>query len=151
MALVPLHQPPHRHTHHSPPPPPLLQAPPENRTPHILRQRNVISGCLLAFFLTGTLSIHVYYLPIYFQVIVNSSATHSGTNLTQYLLSNVLFTIIAGGLVTRLGNYNAPAPIGPLLNVACCALLTTLEVDTSTPSSIGYQILTAAGSGMAIQ
>lgn len=106
--------------------------------PRIMRQPNVIAGCLCTFFLTGTLSVHIYYLLAYFQVIKNDNASHSGTSLTYYLLWSVIFSIIAGAVATKSGYYNPPALPGPLVNLASCALLTTLKIDTSTPTWIGF-------------
>jgi hypothetical protein len=117
----------------------------------ILLQRTVGASCLASFFLAGSLLIHSYYLPYYFQAINGDTAIKSGVNVMPYLISTVVLSLLTGAIVSKTGYFTPPAILGPVLSTVGCGLLTMLEVNTPSSKLIGYQVLAAAGIGMAIQ
>ena len=119
--------------------------------PSIVLQRSVAASCLTAFFIYGTMLIHGYYLPIWFQAVKGDSAIASGVSMIAYVLANALFSLLAGAIVTKVGYFTPPAIIGSAIGTVGCALLSTLQVDTPSPKWIGYQVLVSAGLGIAIQ
>lgn len=119
--------------------------------PRIILQRSVAASCLGAFFIYGTFLVHAYYLPIWFQAIKNDTAIMSGVSLIAYVTGNALFSVIAGVSVSRFGYFAPPAIIGAAIGTVGCGLLSTLNVDSGPGRWVGYQILTSAGLGMAVQ
>lgn len=119
--------------------------------PKIMLQRTVLWSCVAAFFIYGTLLVHAYYLPIWFQAIKGDSAITSGVSMMGYVLPNALFSLFAGAIVTKIGYFAPPAIIGSAIGVVGCGLLTTLQVDTRSANWIGYEVLASAGLGIAIQ
>lgn len=117
----------------------------------VIFQRSVSASCLIAFFIYGTMLIHAYYLPIWFQAIKGDSAVHSGVSMIPYMIANALFSLLAGIFVSKNGYFVPPAIIGCAIGTVGCGLLSTLNVDTFSDKWIGYQILTSTGLGMAIQ
>ena len=119
--------------------------------PRIVLQRSVAASCLGAFFIYGTFLVHAYYLPIWFQAIKDDTAIKSGISLIAYVSGNALFSVIAGISVSRFGYFAPPAIIGAAIGTVGCGLLSTLQVDSGPGQWAGYQILTSAGLGMAVQ
>ncbi|KAL6718352.1 hypothetical protein ACLMJK_004441 [Lecanora helva] len=119
--------------------------------PRIILQRSVALSCLAAFFIYGTLLIHAYYLPIWFQAIKGANAVHSGIDLIAYMIANALFSVLAGILVSKVGYFAPPAIIGAAVGTVGCGLLSTLQVDSNAGHWVGYQVFTSAGIGMAVQ
>ena len=119
--------------------------------PTIVLQRSVAASCVAAFFIYGTMLLHAYYLPIWFQAVKGDSAIDSGVSMVAYMLANALFSLLAGAIVTLVGYFTPPAVIGSAIGVVGCGLLSTLQVDTPAGKWIGYQILASAGLGIAIQ
>ena len=119
--------------------------------PRIILQRSVALSCLAAFFIYGTLLIHAYYLPIWFQAVKGASAINSGIDLIAYMIANALFSVLAGILVSKVGYFAPPAIVGAAVGTVGCGLLSTLEVGSSAGYWVGYQVLTSAGIGMAVQ
>lgn len=119
--------------------------------PRIILQRSVAASCLGAFLIYGTNLIHAYYLPIWFQAIKNDTAIMSGVSLIAYMIANTLFSVIAGILVSKLGYFVPPAILGAAIGTVGCGLLSTLQVDSGPGQWVGYQIVTSAGLGMAVQ
>ena len=119
--------------------------------PRIVLQRSVSVSCLAAFFIYGTVLIHAYYLPIWFQAIKGANAIQSGVDLIAYMIANALFSVIAGIFVSKVGYFAPPAIIGSAIGTIGCGLLSTLCVNSSAGAWIGYQVLISAGLGMAVQ
>lgn len=119
--------------------------------PRIILQRSVSVSCMAAFFIYGTVLIHAYYLPIWFQAIKGANAVQSGVDLIAYMIANAVFSVIAGILVSKVGYFAPPAIIGSAIGTVGCGLLSTLQVNSSAGHWIGYQVLTSAGLGMAVQ
>ena len=119
--------------------------------PRIILQRSVAVSSLGAFFIYGTFLIHAYYLPIWFQAIKNDTAIMSGVSLIAYVIGNALFSVMAGILVSKTGYFAPPAIIGAAIGTVGCGLLSTLQVDSGPGQWVGYQVITSAGLGMAVQ
>lgn len=119
--------------------------------PRIVLQRSVAVSCLGAFFIYGTFLVHAYYLPIWFQAIKNDTAIMSGVSLIAYVIGNALFSVIAGISVSKIGYFAPPAIIGAAIGTVGCGLLSTLQVDSGPAQWVGYQVVTSAGLGMAVQ
>lgn len=119
--------------------------------PRIIFQRSVAASCLGAFFIYGTFLVHAYYLPIWFQAIKNDTAIMSGVSLIAYVIGNAVFSVIAGISVTKLGYFAPPAIIGAAIGTVGSGLLSTLQVDSGAGQWVGYQVVTSAGLGMAVQ
>lgn len=117
----------------------------------IIGQRTVAASCAFSFFVFGAMLVHAYYLPYWFQAIRNDSPIQSGVHLIPYMTSNFLFSVVAGLLVTKIGYFNPPALLGPIIGAIGSGLLTTLEVNISTAKWIGYEVLTALGIGIMLQ
>ena len=119
--------------------------------PRIVLQRSVAISCLGAFFIYGTFLVHAYYLPIWFQAIKNDTPIMSGVSLIAYVIGNALFSVIAGVAVSKTGYFAPPAILGAAIGTVGCGLLSTLQVDSGPGQWVGYQVLTSAGLGMAVQ
>ena len=125
----------------------------ENATtpPRVLKQRSVMAGAWFSACLGASFFVLIYYVPIWFQAIKNTTATESGIRNLPMILALVIFSILSGILVTVLGLYT-PWMIGSSVLMAIgCGLLSTWAVDTSPGKWIGYQILYGIGVGIGMQ
>jgi hypothetical protein len=71
--------------------------------PRIASQRSVAGAVAFAFALGSAFFVYVYYLPIWFQAIKGTTATGSGVRNLPLILSQVLFSVIAGVAITKIG------------------------------------------------
>lgn len=117
----------------------------------IMANRGVAASIGEMFFLSGALLVHTYYLPYWFQAVRGRTPVQSGVDLVPYVATNFAFSMIAGIAVNKTGFFAAPAILGPAVACVGCGMLTTLRVDTSTATWAGFEVLTAAGMGMAMQ
>ncbi|KAM0545294.1 hypothetical protein ACHAO7_008433 [Fusarium culmorum] len=119
--------------------------------PRILRQRTVLAACLFNFFMGTVLVIYAFYIPVWFQVVKGKSPQDSGIALLPLLLSNVVFVIVGGILVSVIGYCNPFAIAGSAILIVGAALITTWTADIEKGKWIGYQIITGTGMGFALQ
>ncbi|KAI1389670.1 major facilitator superfamily domain-containing protein [Hypoxylon trugodes] len=117
----------------------------------ILKKRIVWTSCLYYFSLTTTLFVSSQYLPIYFQGVKGAGPTMSGVDLLPGILTQVLFVLVSGAAVTKMGYYLPWATFGAALTSIGCGLLSTLAPTTSTGKWVGYQMLSGAGRGSGLQ
>ncbi|EAW22604.1 MDR family MFS transporter [Aspergillus fischeri NRRL 181] len=119
--------------------------------PRVFKNRTVLAATLFALFFGGAFFVLVYYLPIFFQSVKDSSAMKSGIQLLPLMLATVVSSVVMGGAVTAVGYYT-PFLIGSTAIAAIGAgLITMYEIDISTGKWIGYQIVLGAGVGAGFQ
>jgi MFS family permease len=117
----------------------------------ILKQRTVAASTLFAFTIQAAMTVVIYYIPIFFQALKGFSPTKSGVATIPIILSLVTGTILAGGLVQRIG-YPAPFMIlSAVIFSVGIGLLTTWPVDVNHSVWIGYEFLIGFGVGIGMQ
>ncbi|KAE8557516.1 hypothetical protein EYB25_002223 [Talaromyces marneffei] len=117
----------------------------------MLRNRVVWSSCLVIWFLFGAMMVYSYYLPIWFQAVKDASSLQSGVDVLPFILSQVVASIVSGGLVRKVGYYLPFVIVCGVLLTISAALMSTFEVDTTSGKWIGYQILGGFGQGLGLQ
>ena len=117
----------------------------------IFFRRTVFFSAMFSFFVGSSFLIVVFYLPLYFQGVNGTSATHSGIDTLPLLLSVVLASIVGGILVTVLGYYTPFMICGMALFTIGCGLLSTLSPETPFGKWFGYQVLSGVGLGICLQ
>jgi hypothetical protein len=117
----------------------------------VVRVRIFWSSCLTCFFQFGSMLCLNFYLPIWFQAVKGVSPASSGVDLLPSIISQMLFAIVSGIAVRKVG-YFLPFSIAcGCLTAISTGLLSTLVPNTSTAKWIGYQIIGGAGRGMGMQ
>lgn len=75
----------------------------------------------------------------------------SGIRTIPYVAGLSVLAVVAGIAVRVIGYYAPPALIGSALFTVGAGLMYTLQVNTSQPKWIGYQVLAGGGAGAAFQ
>ncbi|KXX76653.1 putative HC-toxin efflux carrier TOXA [Madurella mycetomatis] len=119
--------------------------------PRLFRRREVWVGSVYAFLFAGSYFVIIYYLPLYFQSIGNSSPTDSGVRNLPLILSVTVATIAAGAAISSTGIAAPIAVVGAAIATVASGLLYTLDIGTETGKWVGYQILGGFAWGAAFQ
>ncbi|KAF2437260.1 MFS general substrate transporter [Karstenula rhodostoma CBS 690.94] len=126
--------------------------------PNLLKKRHVWAGSAYTFFLGAGFFILLYYIPIYFQAVLATSAEQSGIrNLaliiaqTDHVPHAVLAVIVGGILITALGQFAIYMVVGSVLATVAAGLIYTLDVDSSSGEWIGYQVFIGLTVGLGFQ
>ncbi|KAJ5598454.1 Major facilitator superfamily domain general substrate transporter [Penicillium hordei] len=117
----------------------------------ILSRRIVWASCMNYGLFAGCSLNSTYYLPLYFQAVRDATPTMSGVDLLPSILGTMIFAMITGVLVGRVGYYLPFAVAGGALTMLGTGLLITLAPTTSTGQWIGFQILQGVGRGLGLQ
>ncbi|KAK4191252.1 major facilitator superfamily domain-containing protein [Podospora australis] len=119
--------------------------------PRLFRRRAVWVCSLYSLLFAGSYFVVIYYLPIYFQAIDNTSPTESGVRNLPLILSVTVATIIGGAAVSATGYATPLAVGGAAIATIAAGLLYTLDIGTGTAKWVGYQILGGIAWGAAFQ
>ncbi|POS77323.1 MFS transporter [Diaporthe helianthi] len=116
--------------------------------PRVIKMRSVWSGALFAAATGAAFFSSVYFLPLWFQAVKGSSAVDSGIMNLPMLISVVLFSLIAGVVVSVAGYYTPFMLMSTILMSVGYGLISTFQPDTGAGVWIGYQIIAGAGVGV---
>ncbi|WPG99119.1 Hypothetical protein R9X50_00193000 [Acrodontium crateriforme] len=117
----------------------------------MLRKQHVwVSGVSMGF-LSSSMTILSYYLPIYFQSVRGKSAAISGVYLLPGILSQLIGAVSSGKLVGKFGYYLPWAVASGVLTAVGYGALSTLNPTSSTGKWIGFQIIAGIGRGFGLQ
>ena len=90
----------------------------------------------------------IFFIPLYVQGVVGSSATSSGLVLTPLMLTSVVGSVVSGQLVSRLGKYKWIAIMGMLVSVAGVLLLVRLNVNSTNNDVLLAMLVLGLGLGI---
>ena len=125
----------------------------ENATvpPRIIKQRSIAFGSWFVACLGGAFFILIYYVPIWFQAIKETSAVESGIRNLPMILSLVVMSILSGIAVTTFGYYTPWMIASAVFQAIGVGLISTWKVSTGHSEWIGYQVVYGIGVGFGMQ
>ncbi|KAJ1984311.1 hypothetical protein H4R34_000735 [Dimargaris verticillata] len=113
--------------------------------------RNVWIASVLGFFIGWVLFTTIYYVPLYYQVAHQNTATQAGLQLLPFLGSLNVIAVGVGYFTEKVGHYRPVTSLG----MACMAIglgLLYLLTPTFSAALTGFFLgLAGAGVGLAIQ
>ncbi|KAI1842438.1 hypothetical protein JX266_011333 [Neoarthrinium moseri] len=102
-------------------------------------------GDSAAFFVNGPFQTIIYWLPVWFQGVLQNSPTASGVNFFPTVIADVLAAFIGSALVSQRGWWNPFVILGSITVSIGGSLLTTIYPDVPGGHWIGYQIQGGVG------
>lgn len=115
----------------------------------MFKQRTVAFGTMVNFGVAGAYFTMLYFLPIYFQSVLGSSAIRSGVQTLPFIVAVIFTVTITGGIVNKTGVYIPMLLIGTFLTAIGGGMLYFLEPDSSQARWAGLQFFAGFGPGMA--
>ncbi len=89
----------------------------------------------------------IFFIPLFVQGVVGTSATNSGLILTPLMLTSIVGSVISGQLVSRLGKYKWIAILGMLISIAGGLLLVRLDVHSGNNDVLLAMLVMGLGMG----
>ncbi|KAJ3161525.1 hypothetical protein HDU88_007330 [Geranomyces variabilis] len=117
----------------------------------VFENRSVPAVVAAAFCLGAAFFSLVYYISLYFQIVKHHSATKAGIDSIGLILAVSVFSVIGGQAISRTGYYVPFFYIGSILTCTACALISTLDENSSTGKQWAYMVLAGTGIGSMIQ
>ncbi|KAK3996230.1 MFS general substrate transporter-like protein [Cladorrhinum sp. PSN332] len=117
---------------------------------HLFSNRTSATAFALTFLHSIVTIWALYFLPVYFQGVLGSSAQRSGVQLLPTILILIPFAIAAGGVMSKLGRYRPIHHIAFALMAIGMGLFSLLDEKSNTGTWVGFQIVESAGAGFMI-
>jgi EmrB/QacA subfamily drug resistance transporter len=89
----------------------------------------------------------IFFIPLFVQGVIGTSATNSGLILTPLMLTFVVGSIVSGQLVSRLGKYKWLAIFGMIASFAGMLLLFRLDVNSGNSDVLLAMVVLGVGMG----
>ena len=118
--------------------------------PRLYKRRSLSATAAFQFFFMGSYIVLLYYLPIYFQAILDATPIRSGVNNLPLVLAASLFALAGGIVVTKTGRAQLVMLVGSMLATVAIGLVYTFDLHTSTAKWAGIQIFVGAALAFAI-
>ncbi|KAL2159786.1 hypothetical protein VTH06DRAFT_1919 [Thermothelomyces fergusii] len=119
--------------------------------PRVIMQRSVACGTGFTFFLSGSMLMLVYYVPVWFQTVKQVDPIKSGIYTLPLVLSLVASSVAAGGITQKIGYYVPSMLLSPIIMSIGEGLLSTLDRDSPTAHWVAFQSLSGFGLGFGMQ
>jgi hypothetical protein len=119
--------------------------------PRLFKQKDIVLAFLFAFVFGAGFFALIFYLAIYFQSVLGSSATKAGIQMLPLLIATVLSSIVTGGLITAVGFYVPIMIFCMALFAIGSGLITTFALNTPLSKWFGYQVIAGLGIGVGFQ
>ncbi|RAR06018.1 MFS transporter-like protein [Stemphylium lycopersici] len=111
------------------------------------RRTNVAAFCVVFFhgfvFIAGE-----YYMPLYFQAVLEASPLRSGLLLLPFIVTGALAGVLCGVVMHKTGHFREIMWVGTLLLTIGFGLFISFSATTSTGKAIGFLIVGGLGSGI---
>ncbi|KAJ5740443.1 hypothetical protein N7493_000315 [Penicillium malachiteum] len=118
---------------------------------NMVANRKVWTSCVVVMAMYGAGLASSYYLPIYFQAVKDDSPIMSGVSLLPTIVMQIIFAVMSGTLIGRLGYYTPWTIFSGITNSIGAGLLSTFTPHTSTGKWIGYEVIFGASRGAGFQ
>ena len=89
----------------------------------------------------------IFFIPLFVQGVVGTSATNSGLILTPLMLTSIVGSVLSGQLVSRLGKYKWIAITGMVISVIGSLLLVHLDVNATNNDVLIAMLVLGLGMG----
>ncbi|KAG0199455.1 hypothetical protein BGX28_007279 [Mortierella sp. GBA30] len=93
----------------------------------------------------------MFFMPLFFQIVRQESATSSGLEMLPLIVGLLIASISSGFMVTKWGQYRPFIWIGLACSTTGTGLLTLLREDSSRGEFIGYLFINGFGLGFSMQ
>ena len=117
----------------------------------LLGRRTIISTSLTSMCVFGSLFVIIYYIPEWFQVIKGASPIKSGVMNIALFVPQIIGSIVAGTMITKLGYTNPWILAGCIFSSIAAGLYSTFQPDSGHAAWIGFQVLNGLGVGFSME
>ncbi|KAF9911198.1 hypothetical protein EC991_004422 [Linnemannia zychae] len=117
----------------------------------LFKTRTNIAVFASSFFLGAGFFIVMFYMPLYFQIVRQRSATAAGLEMLPIVAGLLFASIFSGFMISKFGKYRPFIWVGFVFCTAGLGLLTLLEVDSGRGPQIGFMFIAGVGIGFCMQ
>ncbi|KAH7400979.1 putative HC-toxin efflux carrier [Phaeosphaeria sp. MPI-PUGE-AT-0046c] len=114
------------------------------------RTVSILCGCTAAA--SALINIPVFMIPLFFQLTRGDGPLDAGVRLLPFIVCMIVFFIINGAFMSRLGYYQPWFLVGGCIVIVAASLMAfTIDQYTSASHVYGFTVLIGVGTGMFAQ
>ena len=117
----------------------------------LFRDRTFLLACLIGFIVGVSLFGSVTFLPVYLQVVKNSTPSEAGMQMLPMMGGLLVMSVVTGRVISKIGRYRMFPIAGTFLVAVAMTLLARLEISTPLYVMYLYMGLLGCGLGMVMQ
>lgn len=114
----------------------------------LFRRRTNVAVLSVVFFHGFAFIAAEYYMPLFFQSVLEASPLRSGLLLLPFIVTGALAGVACGVIMHRTGHFRQIMWLGTLLLTIGFGLFISFSATTSTAVTIGFLIIGGLGSGV---
>lgn len=118
---------------------------------HFLKSRSMVLVYIGSATAATAVFSSLYYTPLFFQFTQGDSAIKAAVRLLPFVIINIFFIMLAGGLLPVVGRYSPFYILGGVFMIVGASLMHEVHVDTNTSNIYGYEVLLGVGAGLVLQ
>ncbi len=92
----------------------------------------------------------IFFIPLYVQGVLGTSATNSGLIITPLMLTSIVGSIFAGQMTSRFGKYKWIAISGMVISLLGTALLVRLDINSTNADILIAMLVLGLGMGFSM-
>jgi EmrB/QacA subfamily drug resistance transporter len=113
-----------------------------------LFKNNTFAVSTLVTMITGVaLFGSIFYIPLFVQGVIGTSATNSGVIMTPMMLTAIITSVLSGQIVARTGRYKILAIVGACISLVGGLLLLRLGVNSTNNDVVLAMVVLGLGMG----
>jgi len=114
----------------------------------VFRRGTNVAAFLVVFFHGFVFIAGEYYMPLYFQAVLEASPLRSGLLLLPFIVTGAVAGVLCGLIMHKTGHFREIIWVGTLLLTIGFGLFISFDAYTSTGKAVGFVILGGLGSGI---
>ncbi|KAK8880089.1 major facilitator superfamily domain-containing protein [Apiospora arundinis] len=114
----------------------------------LFQHRTSAAGFIMIFLASIIMQSLAYFLPVYFQAVRGMTPLMSGVSFLPFALAIIPFGGLAGGFLSKTGQYRPLHWAGFALSAVGAGLFSMLGARSSTGAWVGFQIIASGGTGL---
>ncbi|RYN76061.1 hypothetical protein AA0117_g6119 [Alternaria alternata] len=114
----------------------------------LFRRRTNIAAFLVVFFHGFVFIAGEYYLPLFFQAVLEASPLRSGLLLLPFIVTGAIAGVFCGFIMHKTGHFREIIWVGTFLLTVGFGLFISFDAYTSTAKAVGLVIVGGLGSGI---
>ncbi|KAJ3042682.1 hypothetical protein HDU99_010024, partial [Rhizoclosmatium hyalinum] len=107
----------------------------------LFKNRKALAVFATTFFLGCAFFILVFYSPLWFQIVLGSTATDAGVHTIPLIMGLVIFSITTGVVATTTGLFYFFLPASAIILMIGSGLMTTMDENAATWKQIVYLLI----------
>ncbi|KAI2618908.1 MFS general substrate transporter [Hypoxylon sp. NC1633] len=116
----------------------------------LFKNRTSVAGFIMTFLSSALVQAVSYFLPIYFQAVLGTTVTESGTFFLPYAIGTLFFAIVGGVLLTYTGTYKALHAVAFGVTAIGFGLFTLLDGNTAKVAWVFFELISSFGLGLTV-